>query len=809
MFLDNNKSFNNRKILYSNSVKSKSIVITTVAVIALISLLIFISDAMVMEKINQVESLYGKYHIKIFDINSNELNIIKSNKNIEKIGVVDNYSVNKISEKYIAARIGYYDEISRELLNIELIEGMYPREKNEIAFEKWVLEYLDPETQKNIKDYVTMNNSNLNDNDYLSDLPNYYKIVGLLNNRKHKKDTKLTVGLVSKKQINDIDSSKKKYDVYIKFKDIKEIDTIVTDLIKYNNISKDNIIININYINELENMKIIEVYKVLIALIIILAATLILNNIYVNFNYERVRYIGILRAIGCTKKQLYEMFILEIILMNIKAIFIGIVLGVVAYIPMIQVLEICNIYLPINAVNVSNLLLVGVCSVILIITIAVMNIIRVDGMNIFDMLTINSKIKYIKDIRYNKFWYSIMQKIGITTRLSIKNLWSNPKKVKKGIIFISTAFVFFIIINSIIQTSPYDMGNLNKLNTDLIIKTDDMWFTSFDLEKLSKIKGVKDVSSFQNMEVYVDITQGYPKNINVKYSMNDNNYLRANVIGIEKNIFKDVKKKIGRTVMDELARQRKVVVNEVFAEKYSDFNELKVGDNIQISFPYLGTYDINYKPMNFEVIGIVSDDNNNTKPYIYVHNFIMNKYLNYKFFNQFYIDFYDGYTLNEQQEMISQIKRIASKKHGEILSPSSVEKYNNYQRDTVIITIIILFIITLISVLSIMNSSNELIMNRARELSIYRIVGMTKNQLKRMVILEGFYLGLISSTIGTIVGGVIVLIIKHNSNIIYSIPYGLIAILFIGVNLMSIISGALSLRRIESKTLAEYIRMIK
>lgn len=239
LYLDN-KSFNNRKILYSNKVRTKSIIITTMAIIALISLLIFISDGMVLEKIKHVESIYGKYHIEIRDINSKQLEIIKSNNNIDKIGIVNNYSNNTISEKWIVARIGYYDEISRELLNIELIDGDYPREKKEIAFEQWVLEYLDTETQKNIEDYVTLNNASLNENDYLSDLPDYYKIVGVLGNREHKKDTKLTVGLVSEEQTYEIDPLKKTYNVYMKFDDIRRMDNIVNDLIKYNHISEKN-----------------------------------------------------------------------------------------------------------------------------------------------------------------------------------------------------------------------------------------------------------------------------------------------------------------------------------------------------------------------------------------------------------------------------------------------------------------------------------------------------------------------------------------------------------------------------------------
>lgn len=562
-----------------------------------------------------------------------------------------------------------------------------------------------------------------------------------------------------------------------------------------------------NYINELKNMKIIETYKVLIALIIILAATLILNNIYVNFNYDRVRYIGILRAIGCTKKQLYQMIISEIIFINLKAIFFGMILGIITYIPLIEILKIYSIQLPINAVNVSNIILVGICSVILIITIAVMNIIRIDNMNIFDMFTVNSKIKYIKDITYNKFWSYIIQRVGITAQLAIKNLWSNPKKVKKGIIFISTAFVFFIIINSIIQKSPYDVGNLN---TDIILRTDGTGFTSFDYEDLSKVKGVKDVSTFQNLEVYVNISKDDKRN-RIKYEIDQNSYLPSIVIGFQKNIFKNVKNKIGRTVMDELSRQRKVVVNEAFAEKYP---ELKIGDSIEISFPYLDISEIKYIPINFEVIGIVSYDDtdfeyNDTKPYIFIHKYIINKLLDYRFYKQVNIDLADGYSLYQKQKIMLEINDIATKKRGVTLSNSYVDKYKNYQRNTIIITIIILFIITLFSVLSIMSSSNELIMNRSRELSIYRIVGMTKKQLKKMVILEGFYLGFISSSMGTIMGGVIVYGIKTNSNLIDRIPYGLIAILFIGVNLMSVISGALSFKSIESKKLAECIRMIK
>src|SRR5262249_32007135 len=71
---------------------------------------------------------------------------------------------------------------------------------------------------------------------------------------------------------------------------------------------------------------------------------------------------------------------------------------------------------------------------------------------------------------------------------------------------------------------------------------------------------------------------------------------------------------------------------------------------------------------------------------------------------------------------------------------------------TFMITYALLGIAIIVAVLGIINTLTALILERAREIAVLRVIGMTVAEVRRMIVLESPILGLISTAIGIAIG---------------------------------------------------------
>ncbi|AYF54329.1 FtsX-like permease family protein [Clostridium botulinum] len=121
-------------------------------------------------------------------------------------------------------------------------------------------------------------------------------------------------------------------------------------------------------------------------------------------------------------------------------------------------------------------------------------------------------------------------------------------------------------------------------------------------------------------------------------------------------------------------------------------------------------------------------------------------------------------------------------------------------------------IISLIGAINIINTITTNLLIRRREFAVLKSIGMSQNQLKKMVLLEGAFHGIVASLFGSILGSICSWILYNiNSPLMvdvhWSLPLKAILISTIGTIIISLISSLFPLRKISKDSIIENIRI--
>lgn len=141
--------------------------------------------------------------------------------------------------------------------------------------------------------------------------------------------------------------------------------------------------------------------------------------------------------------------------------------------------------------------------------------------------------------------------------------------------------------------------------------------------------------------------------------------------------------------------------------------------------------------------------------------------------------------------------------------------YNNKRSEEmwmVINTFIYGFIImvTLISVVNIISTISLNILLKRRELATLSTIGMDKNKVNKMILLEGSLYGVIASFWGGIISvilvSVMVKVLGNGVSLSYSIPVAPFIVGFISIIGISLVASLIPLRKLRKISLVEAIR---
>ncbi len=227
------------------------------------------------------------------------------------------YAYTDEQNKYLGSNVGYFDEKGKELSNPILLDGKYPQNQGEAAIEKTQLIKLGLKNAK-VGDTITLNLDIQNGNTkYYKTIVKKYKLTGILSDKKsvisysynsNDYDTLIPAIVVSNKEkienggkekIVYYTQAEKKHSVdiddYFAQKNISDSDYNIYDTNCYAQTNVDNLFSGSGFV------------IVIMAVLIFASCVAIINSFNSNLK-DRKKQIGMLRAVGTTKRQIINIF---------------------------------------------------------------------------------------------------------------------------------------------------------------------------------------------------------------------------------------------------------------------------------------------------------------------------------------------------------------------------------------------------------------------------------------------------------------------------------------------------------------------
>lgn len=422
------------------------------------------------------------------------------------------------------AAVGWLDDKATELSFQELAEGIMPTNENEVAIEKSKLLVLGYRDAK-IGDTIKLRFKVRNGNDHLKPVTKKFKLTGILEDKYQEltyggqtKEFKYLIPSIFVAQNTSVDlGGKEDYSAYVKinkqfvkdFKNGREDSRYVGDFEALSdNLRDNNLEYEMNttaYYNarsflDFEQISSKGAYVFVIVLVLIFASCVIISNAF-NMNLkDRKKQIGMLRAVGTTKRQIINIFGREAFIISLVATPISIAISY-------GVVRILLRLMSDTAIIKNSIWLLLVC--------AIFNIIVVMLSALFPLIRA-SKITPIQAIRN----ISNNRKVKTKKVKSKKEFTPSKHLAKRNLMFYkgSKFAVIFMLVITIVGTSlgasyiSYAKSNIEELYYDYeLVQPNETSLTDndkFSIEALPYVSSVYGAKS-RYIQIAIDKYDAY------------------------------------------------------------------------------------------------------------------------------------------------------------------------------------------------------------------------------------------------------------------------------------------------------------
>lgn len=814
-----------KKDIFLNKKRTLGIIIGIILASFLItivsSLFITFQNSVIETSINET----GYYHIELSNLTKEDVKNIKFNKDFSnKVFISDLgfYSTNSNEHVYSMSKDTF------DCLQFKLVEGTFPKNKNEILIRKDMTDY-------KIGDVITLSIGESIADISGNPISTYYFGERYLSNAKDY--TFKVVGfIVSSKNVyitNSIDSNK--YVAYLTLsnpyhyqKDFSELLGVKFDSfnnrgtkgdneVKYDYLVNENII-SWEVFGYNINLKLIYSLFIVIVLIILIISVFSIRNSFAISVVEKTRVYAILKSVGSTNKQIRKMVLLEGLYLGLIGSPIGIILGTIFSFILTKVIS----YIIVTYIIDYSLVLYYKFSIYPIIFSILFSIIMI-YISTYLSAKKASDIAPIENIRNAQEFNSkkkikvpkIISKIfKIGGAVSYKYLKLDTKKYRVTVISLVISIFSFITFSSFVDYSFKEVrSSFPDLGYNIAVS-----FSNLDgktIDKLSKLENnfIKYRIPSKNAAYMMPnnhITYNGLAHETCKYNEQDSCQEKMKVVFVDFNIiddasFKEYAKKIKvkyDDVKDKviiLNETKNLISNRPVQYAFYTLTNYKYGDDLILKF-LDSTEELNLK------VGAVT----NVRMYGYQGNyneslviFVNEKYVN----NSEAIAIY--YNSKNASKLEKEIKNIAldaniENNDKEVKSNSAV---------ILIISIVIygfIGIVTFIGLTSVFNTITSNMHQRSRELAMLKSVGMTKREFNNMILLESVFYSFKSLLYGVILGiigsYVVYKIFTENVNYTYSLPIKAIIISNIFIVIIVYMIMNYSVKKINKQNVIETIR---
>lgn len=726
---------------------------------------------------NAIQNAGGNYHAIYSNIDEKQLNELKNNIKIDKAGESIQYTEIKSKNKNMPdISLSYYDSQAAELNTLEIEKGRFPQKSNEIAMENWLLKKLNAELRIGATVHTKFGD---------------FILSGILkDNERNKKYQSFSRAVVSKELILKITKTPELV-CYITLKDKGNIKNAINQIADNIGIKSNNVEINNIYIQTLGLDMSVIIPAVIVGVIVMLAAVMVIYNIfYISIN-QRIHQFGLLMAIGATKKQIRRIVLNEGLILSATGIPIGVLIGCALSYIIIPLFSVDDL-----KIKVSPYILLIAVIVTLITTI----------ISIRKPMKLATKISPVEAIGFavskngnRKNIRKASKKISIYT-LAYLNIMKNKKRTIITIFSLTMSGILFITLCTILGSLGVDNMFKQGMRYEFTLIRDEGNDAPEDnlrnvADDVRKIDGVQQVNTESLMFI-----RGSEKSA---------------FYGFSDGILNSLKKYVtdGKIDTTELKNNNEVII--VFHKNKKDEQcKYKVGDKIKLNI-------IDFKSLvsgkkgsqnEFTVAGIVNrnfnDMGSNECAYIAQEDTAARVTGN-KVLDNAYVTI----DKNKVQTVTNSINKILSdNKNIECEVYSEYVAQNKKQYEGIEIAAMSLVgIIALIGLLNLINTILTSIITRKKEFGMLEAVGLSNSQLRKMLQAEGLYYivtsVVLSVTIGSGLGYMCYLKFKESINYAtYEIQFVPIIILTVSFALIEILVSLIAHSNINKDSIIDRIR---
>ncbi|MGL5353709.1 MAG: ABC transporter permease [Clostridium sp.] len=774
-----------------------AIILSTTLIISMLSALLTFNN---IQKENALKTV-GNYNSRIVNLNKDEIKSLEENTFIDKVGTeifIEQVGLTDLT----MINLFSYDEILMEL-KLKTIEiGEMPNNNNEIALEEWVLDLLG----ENIKigDTIVLN---------IFGQKEEFKLVGLIrSNSQNLVSERVATGIVNSETLTSFEQIENpSYNSYILIKDGLDVEEITKDITSELDMSDKSIEENILLENASWNMKNSDSLGMIVSIgficfIVICSAIIVIHNAVSILVLERFKQLGILRAIGITKKQVMKILRMELLILAVISIPIGIILGLILLKGILLIMNNSfsgNLTLIVNPYIILFTIGMGIITVLissrkpLIFASKIQPIEAINNSNNIQKENINKK---------SGLFYKYL---SIEGKIAHKNMKRNKKRFRNTIISITLSITLFITFYSLINYGfkIFDFtNNRADFNSDLRISNEmligsegnknssfvgEYGFTDDYYNALQNIDGVDNVykrnfrhvvSSFKYENLTNEYLEIVSNNNEDPNSYNSGEYFFTTSSGFYGYSDKQINEcskyiKDGTIDINKMNSENGVLIIQNSLMIDSDSNETKniqisnlnIGDEIYLDF----SLTPNTKGYEMELNNKSNIDNNLFKKVKVMGIITKAPYdrsspagglgiiATEKTYNNLTgKNSTVGYDIeiSGNKNMISkEVENISRNTKNSVFT--DFNEVNKTQKQYYIQISILLygisFIVFTIGLLNISNTINTNILLKRKEFATLKSIGITNKQLKKMVLLESSYYGIVGAIYGSIIGSVI------------------------------------------------------
>ena len=563
----------------------------------------------------------------------------------------------------------------------------------------------------------------------------------------------------------------------------------------------------------------------LLALVFMSGYLFIYNTLYISVNRD-IRYFGQLKTIGTTSMQIRKMIYRQM-LWNAA---IGIPLGlacsaIVGNLVIPQLLHALNPTIVISQVGTGSLWVFVIAAIFSFATI------MISSQKPAKIAMHCSPIEAMKYIGAASAKVKNKKRTGGDIRSMVKmNLFRDKKQFVIIMCSLSLAVSLFLIINVVIYANnaknilnhSYDY-DIRLLNQTLLSDSEEQVINSDFIEQIRSIDGVKDVRVLKSATAVVPYQENvygeyykelyasryspgnYEKDMELYKKQPDHYSFTCRVVGIDEVEFE----KINNTLLNPLDKEKFKNGEIAFVSKtFTQGDNGITGKKVEFSIPTALNPD---KKEIIETAAMIDDYpayySAGYTPDLIVSDDFFDEIMGQPLIEMIKIDYDEPFSKSVE----ASIKKLAES--NKLISwESKLDSYSEMKNSENQITVLggsLGIIIMLLAISNYMNMMSESMQNRSKEFAVLESVGMTRKQIKKMIVFESLGYSILSIAISLIIGLPASYMVFTNFNI-YSIPFAFPILktlfLFIAIIIICVVTSLLVFSRSKSETIIELLR---